>query len=161
MPSFSMTRRVPFTPVQMFDLVADVEQYPKFLPLCEGLRVRSRSIQGDVETIVADMDVGYKAIRETFTSRVHLDRPRLAVHTQFVEGPFRSLDNKWSFTAVPEGTDVHFFIAYEFKSMMLQMLAGAVFEKAFRRFAEAFEARARVVYGNPEMANGVLEQDRL
>lgn len=152
MPSFETTRRVPFTPQQMFDLVADVEQYPKFLPLCEGLRVRSRAIVGDVETIVADMDVGYKAIRETFTSRVTLDRSKLAVRTELVDGPFRALENRWTFTMVPGGTDVRFFISYEFKSLMLQMLVGAVFDQAFRRFAEAFEARARVVYGTSPSA---------
>lgn len=149
MPSFDTTRRVPFTPDQMFDLVADVERYPQFLPLCEGLRVLSRTKDGDTETIVAAMDVGYKAIRETFTSRVTLDRGAMAVVADLVDGPFRHMRNQWSFTAIPGGTDVRFHINYEFKSMMLQMLVGAVFDQAFRKFAEAFERRAEVVYGPP------------
>jgi coenzyme Q-binding protein COQ10 len=106
-------------------------------------------VADDIETIVAEMDVGYRAVRETFTSRVMLDRSKLAVRTTLVDGPFRTLENRWSFVAAAGGTDVRFYIAYEFKSLMLQMLVGAVFDQAFRRFAEAFEARARVVYGAP------------
>ncbi len=149
MPSFETTRRVPFTPEQMFALVADVERYPQFLPLCEGLRVLSRAKDGDNDVIVAAMDVGYKAIRETFTSRVTLDRGSMTVVADLVEGPFRHMRNHWSFAAVPGGADVRFHISYEFKSMMLQMLVGAVFDQAFRKFAEAFERRAEVVYGPP------------
>jgi len=147
MPSFETTRAVAFTPHQMFDLVADVERYPEFLPLCEGLRVFSRERRGDSEIVVAAMDVGYRAIRETFTSRVTLDRPGLLVSADLVEGPFRHLANRWSFAATPVGCDVRFRIDYEFKSFMLQMLVGAMFDQAFRRFTEAFEERARHVYG--------------
>ena len=151
MPAFDTTRRVPFTAEQMFALVADVERYPEFVPLCEGLRVRSRAHEGDAEVLVADMDVGYKAIRETFTSRVTL-RPRVpAVAVEAIAGPFRHLENRWTFAPVGGRCDVGFFISYEIASFMLQMLAGAVIEQAFRRFAEAFEERARQVYGAPRM----------
>ncbi|MEZ5849538.1 MAG: type II toxin-antitoxin system RatA family toxin [Hyphomicrobiaceae bacterium] len=147
MPAFETTRRVAFTPTQMFDLVADVERYPEFLPLCEGLRVLSREqAEGGDEVIVAAMDVGYKAVRETFTSRVRLDRAALRVSADLVNGPFRHLENRWSFVEAPGGCDVRFAISYEFKSLMLQMLMGALFDQAFRKFTEAFEERARRVY---------------
>jgi coenzyme Q-binding protein COQ10 len=147
MPSFETTRRVGFTPRQMLDLVADVEKYPLFFPLCEALAVRSREMDGHRTIIVADMTVGYKAIRETITSRVTVDPGRMDVVADLVQGPFRELKNIWAFTPAPGGCDVRFFISYEFKSMMLQMLVGAVFDRAFRRCVEAFEERARVVYG--------------
>lgn len=147
MPSFETTRRVPFTAEQMFALVADVERYPEFVPLCEGLRIKSRGRIADAEVLIADMTVGYKAIRETFTSRVMLRPSERTVTAEAIEGPFRTLDNRWSFTPVTGGCDVRFYISYEIRSLMLQMLAGAVFDKAFRRFADAFEARARQVYG--------------
>jgi coenzyme Q-binding protein COQ10 len=150
MPSFRTTRRVPFTPRQMFDLVADVSRYPEFLPLCEALVVRSRGREGEVGILTADMTVGYKAIRETFTSRVRLDLERCQVATAGVQGamgPFSRLENRWQFRAAPGGCDVDFSIAYELKSAMLQMLVGALFDRAFRRYTEAFEQRARSVYG--------------
>jgi coenzyme Q-binding protein COQ10 len=151
MASFRTTRRVPFTPRQMFDLVADVECYPKFMPLCEALVVKQRVRDGDKDILLADMTVGYGAIRETFTSRVSLDAAALSVRAASVAGetagPFRRLENRWSFTAVAGGCDVDFFISYEFKSLVLQALVGGLFERAFRRYAEAFESRARAVYG--------------
>ena len=149
MPAFTTTRRVPFTPQQMFALVADVERYPEFVPLCEGLRIQSRQDTTQGETLIADMDVGYKSIRETFTSRVTLEPDRPFVKVEAVAGPFRHLENQWSFDTAPDGCDVRFYISYEIRSLMLQLLAGAVFERAFRRFAEAFEKRARHVYGEP------------
>ena len=148
MPSFETTRRVPHTPEQMFDLVADVEQYPRFFPLCEALRVKSRERRGDAEILIASMDIGYRAIRETVTTRVTLERASLSVRVDFIDGPFRVLDNRWRFLGLPGGgTEVRFFIAYEFKSLMLQMLVGALFDQAFRRCVGAFEARAMEVYG--------------
>jgi coenzyme Q-binding protein COQ10 len=149
MPTFETTRRVPFTPEQMFALVADVERYPEFVPLCEDLRVTSRSRSKEGEVVIADMDVGYKAIRETFTSRVTLDPDKPFVKAEAVAGPFRYLENRWSFNPVSGGCEVRFYISYEIRSLMLQMLAGAVFERAFSRFAEAFEVRARHIYGAP------------
>jgi coenzyme Q-binding protein COQ10 len=147
MPSFETRRHVPFTALEMFDLVADVERYPEFLPLCEGLRVLSRDGDGDPRTLVAVMDVGYKAIRESFTSQVTLDRSVPSVRADLVDGPFNRLVNQWSFTDTGNGCDIRFFIDYEFKSMMLQLVFGAAFERAFGRFAEAFEERAHTVYG--------------
>jgi coenzyme Q-binding protein COQ10 len=111
MPSFRTTRRVRHTPVQMFQLVADVEKYPEFLPLCEGLRVRRRAQSGDgAETLVAEMSVGYKAIRETFTTRVTLEEPRLRILVEYVEGPFSYLENRWTFKPDPLGCAVEFYI---------------------------------------------------
>ncbi len=147
MPSFETTRPVAFTPTQMFDLVADVEHYPLFLPLCEGIRVIARETDGDVTVVVAAMTVGYGAIRETFTSRVTLDRAHMRVRADLVEGPFRQLENRWTFTETATGCDVRFAIAYEFKSFMLQMLVGGLFDQAFRKFTQAFENRAGQVYG--------------
>jgi len=148
MPSFRTTRRVRHSPDQMFDLVADVEKYPLFLPLCEALRIRSR-IPGDGgrETLIADMTIGYKAIRETFTSKVILERSVLRISVSYLDGPFRSLDNLWSFRPDAEGCLVEFFISYEFKSRMLGLLMGAMFDRAFRKFSGAFERRAEAVYG--------------
>lgn len=158
MPSFETTRRVPYTPEQMFDLVADVEQYPCFFPMCEGMRVRSRTMQGETEVIVAAMDIGYKAIRETITSRVTLERGKRQVRVDFIDGPFRKLENRWKFApAAGGGTDVQFFIAYEFRSLMLQMVVGALFDQAFRRCVSAFEGRARQIYGTARPAGIVSD----
>jgi coenzyme Q-binding protein COQ10 len=133
----------------MFDLVADVESYPQFLPLCTGLRIRRR-VESDegIETIVAEMQVGYKAIRETFTSRVALDQPRLLILVEYIDGPFSHLENKWTFTDLEGGgCEVGFSITYEFASRTLGLLMGAMFDTAFRKFAEAFEQRADKIYG--------------
>jgi coenzyme Q-binding protein COQ10 len=150
MPSFRTTRHVPFTPRQMFDLVADVERYPQFLPLCEALVVRSRERQGAMQVLIADMTVGYKAVRETFTSRATLDAEHFTVSAEATpdsRGPFSQLDNSWRFHPAPGGCDVEFFIAYAFRSMALQMLVGALFDRAFRRYTRAFEERALAIYG--------------
>src|ERR687893_572874 len=147
MPTFRTTRRVAHTPQQMFELVAEVDAYPEFVPLCEELRVRRRVQSGEgIETLVAEMSVGYKAIRETFTTRVTLDEPRLRILVEYVEGPFSYLENRWTFRPDPAGCAVEFYISYEFKSFALRMLMGAMFEHAFRKFAEAFEERADVIY---------------
>lgn len=132
----------------MFDLVADVERYPEFVPLCRELKVRRRAASGEgVDILVADMTVAYKLIRETFTSRVVLDRPRLQITVEYLNGPFSRLDNRWIFRPTGETTcDVEFYISYEFKSRALGLLMGAMFDAAFRRFADAFERRADQVY---------------
>ena len=154
MPTFRTTRRVAHTPQQMFDLVAEVDAYPEFVPLCEELRVRRRVQSGEgIETLVAEMSVGYKAISERFTTRVTLDRPRLRILVEYVNGPFSYLENRWSFVPAPGGSDVEFYITYEFKSRALGLLMGAVFDRAFRKFAEAFEERADLVYGRPATAS--------
>jgi coenzyme Q-binding protein COQ10 len=153
MPSFRSTQTVGHSPVQMFDLVADVERYPEFLPLCESLRVLRRSQSGEgVETLVAAMGVGYKAIRESFTTRVTLDRPRLRILVEYVDGPFKYLENRWTFKPHATGCEVDFFISYEFRSLTLGLLMGSVFDKAFRRFVGAFQDRADVIYGRPAVA---------
>ena len=110
----------------MFDLVADVEKYPQFVPLCQSLRVRRRSEGGEgIETIVADMTVAYKVMRETFTSRVTLDRPNLQILVEYLDGPFSRMENRWDFhPAAERACEVEFFIVYEFKSRMLGMLMG-------------------------------------
>jgi coenzyme Q-binding protein COQ10 len=148
MPSFSTKRRVRHGAAQMFDLVADVEKYPQFVPLCNELRIRSRAVEGEREILVADMTVAYKVMRETFTSRVTLDRPGLKILVEYLDGPFRRMDNRWSFRSMGEGaSEVEFFIDYEFKSRVLAMLMGTMFDAAFRRFADAFEKRADAIYG--------------
>lgn len=149
MPEFSTTRRVRHAALDMFDLVADVEKYPQFVPLCSELRVRSRAPAPDgTEIIVADMTVAYKFIRETFKSRVTLDRPKLHILVEYLQGSFSKMENRWEFHPAGErACDVKFFIAYEFRSRTLAMLMGAMFETAFRRFADAFEKRADAVYG--------------
>lgn len=152
MPKFEIRRRVPHSARQMYDLVADVERYPQFLPLCEALRIRSRTATPDGEILVAGMTVGYGAIRENFTSRVTLQPANLRIQATYLDGPFRHMDNRWQFIDVapaagqPPHCDVVFLIDYEFKSMILQMLMGSMFDTAFRKFTDAFEARAKRVY---------------
>jgi coenzyme Q-binding protein COQ10 len=150
MPSFSSKRRVRHTAPQMFELVADVERYPEFVPLCQSLKIRQRTPQGDgTEIVIADMTVSFKLVREAFTSRVTLDRPNLKIMVEYLKGPFSNLENRWTFEPKSETEcDVGFYLSYEFKSRMLAMLMGAMFDAAFQRFASAFEKRADVVYGN-------------
>ncbi|MGA8900609.1 type II toxin-antitoxin system RatA family toxin [Bradyrhizobium sp.] len=149
MPSFSNKRRVPHSASEMFDLVADVERYPEFVPLCQSLRIRQRTPGDDgIEVIVADMTVSFKLVKESFTSEVALDRPNLKITVRYLRGPFSNLENRWTFEPKGEkACDVGFFIAYEFKSRMLALLMGAMFDAAFARFSAAFEKRADVVYG--------------
>ncbi|PWK69757.1 type II toxin-antitoxin system RatA family toxin [Aminobacter sp. AP02] len=148
MPKFETTRRVSHSPDEMYALVADVEKYPEFLPLCEALTVRSRRERDGREILVADMTVGYKAIRETFTTQVLLTPEENTIDVKYLDGPFRYLTNEWKFVAAAGGgSDVEFFIDYEFKSRILGVLMGTMFDRAFRMFAEAFEKRADVIYG--------------
>jgi len=151
MPQFSNKRRVRHSASQMFDLVADVERYPQFVPLCQSLKVRQRIQNPDgTETIVADMGVSFQLVRENFTSRVTLDRANLKILVEYLKGPFSKLQNRWTFDAKgDDACDVNFFIAYEFKSRMLAVLMGAMFDAAFQKFASAFEKRADAVYGMP------------
>jgi coenzyme Q-binding protein COQ10 len=150
MPQFSTKRRVRHSASDMFDLVADVESYPEFVPLCRDLKVRQRSAAGEgIEVVVADMTVSLKLVRETFRSRVTLDRPRLQILVEYLQGPFSHMQNRWTFQAAGEDAcDVEFSIDYEFRSRTLGVLMGAMFDAAFRRFAAAFEARADHVYGH-------------
>jgi len=148
MPQFSTARPVNHSAADMFDLVADVESYPQFVPLCHSLKVRRRIAGPEgVEVIVADMTVAYKFVQETFASRITLDRPSLQILVEYLEGPFSSLENCWTFHPTgAQSCTVEFFIAYEFRSRSLGLLMGTMFDAAFRRFAAAFERRADQVY---------------
>jgi coenzyme Q-binding protein COQ10 len=148
MPQYSTKRRVPHAATEMFDLVADVERYPEFVPLCRALKVRQRTSEPNgVEVLVADMTAAYKLISERFTSRVTLDRANLQILVEYLDGPFSRLENRWTFRPTGERScEVEFFISYEFRSRMLALLMGSMFDLAFRRFAAAFEQRADLVY---------------
>ncbi len=138
------TRRLPYSAEQMFDLVADVKRYGEFLPWVIATRVRS-----DNETeMVADMVVGFKSLRESFTSRVAKDRPReIAVH--YIDGPLSDLDNVWTFREIDASTcEIDFAVDFQFRNKMFQRLAGQYFDRAFRKMVEAFEARAKELYGS-------------
>ncbi|WP_062226121.1 type II toxin-antitoxin system RatA family toxin [Aureimonas frigidaquae] len=147
MPKFESTRVVRFTPRQMFDLVADVERYPEFVPLCERLTVRTRREREGDTLLVADMTVAYKMIRESFTTQVLLDPDERRIDVEYVDGPFRFLRNQWRFDEhAGGGCEVHFFIEYEFKNRALGLVMGSMFDYAFRRFSVAFEERAAKIY---------------
>jgi coenzyme Q-binding protein COQ10 len=147
MPTHAERRVVPFTPEQLFDLVADVDQYPLFLPWCVAARVRSRSEC----KLVADLTIGFGPFRESFTSRVTLDRPKRVTVT-YENGPFRYLNNQWDFSAHGTGTEVAFFVDFEFRSRILRAAIGVVFNEAVRRMVNAFLKRARDVYGPPPIS---------
>jgi coenzyme Q-binding protein COQ10 len=147
MPRYVTTRVLRHSPEQMFDLVADIELYPEFVPMCSTLNVRRRTtgVNGS-EVLLADMSIGYKMIRESFTTRVALDRAGLKILVEYVDGPFSHLENRWTFALAPTGCEVTFDIDYAFRSRTFQMLAGAVFDTVVRRMVEAFEKRADEVY---------------
>jgi coenzyme Q-binding protein COQ10 len=144
MPTHAERQIVPYAPEQLFDLVADVGKYPQFLPWCVAARVRKQTAQ----ELVADLTIGFGPFRESFTSRVTLDRPH-RVTVRYENGPFRYLNNQWEFSAVPGGTEVSFFVDFEFRSRILQAAIGVVFNEAVRRMVNAFRKRARDVYGVP------------
>ncbi|MGF1651571.1 MAG: type II toxin-antitoxin system RatA family toxin [Hyphomicrobiaceae bacterium] len=155
MNRFETRRRVPFTAQQMYALVADVERYPEFLPLCERLRVTDRRTEGGRDVLIADMTMGYHAIRETITSKVTLypDEPKVTV--AYLNGPFSRMENRWLFKELggdPVVSEVEFYIAYELRSLMLKFIVSQVFDRAFRKFASAFERRAHDVYGRKPAA---------
>ena len=141
MPRHAETRKVPYTPAQMFDLVADVARYPEFLPWCVGAKVRNRT-----ETALrGDMVIGFGPFRESFTSHVTLARPdRIAV--RYENGPFKYLNNSWDFRPDPAGCQVDFVVDFEFRSALLRAAIGVVFHEATRRMVNAFLVRARSVY---------------
>ncbi len=144
MPTHAERKVVPYTPEQLFDLVADVGAYPRFLPWCVAARVRSRT-----ETqLLADLTIGFGPFRESFTSRVTLDRPNRVV-VKYENGPFRYLNNQWDFLPHGTGAEVAFFVEFEFRSRLLQAAIGVVFNEAVRRMVNAFLKRARDVYGPP------------
>jgi len=148
MPGIQEKRRLPYSAAQMFDLVADVGRYPEFLPWVVATRVKS----DDGTEMVADMLVGFKALREKFTSRVHKERPG-HLRVQYVDGPLRDLDNSWRFADLPEGgCEIDFCVEFAFKNRMFEMLAGQYFDRAFRKMVEAFEKRADALYGQAQPA---------
>ncbi|WP_298466533.1 type II toxin-antitoxin system RatA family toxin [uncultured Erythrobacter sp.] len=144
MPGIRETRRLPYSAEQMFDLVADVARYGEFLPWVIATRVRS-----DSETeMVADMVVGFKSLRESFTSRVKKDRPR-EIDVHYVDGPLTDLDNIWTFREIDQNTcEIDFVVDFTFKNRMFERIAGQYFDRAFRRMVEAFERRAAELYGS-------------
>ncbi len=142
MPRHSETRFLPYTPEQLFDLVADVARYDEFLPWVVAVRVRSSSAS---ETI-ADLVVGFNAFKERFTSRVVKERPA-KICVDYVEGPLKFLHNEWKFEPASGGTNVHFSVDFAFKSRLFESLAGAMFDRALRRMTGAFEQRAAALYG--------------
>jgi len=149
MPSFRTSHVVKHTPDQMFDLVADVESYPQFVPLCLGLKIKRRFPGSDgTQVFVSEMEAGYKSVREKFTSRVVLNRAAHRIDVAYVDGPFSHLENRWTFADAGNGAcRVEFFIAYEFRNRMLATLMGGMFDAAFRKFSSAFEARADQIFG--------------
>lgn len=143
MPTHAEQRVLPYTREQLFDLVADVERYPEFLPWCVAARVRRR----EPNLVVADLVIGFKMVRERFSSRVVLDRPQ-RIDVSYAEGPFRYLNNHWVFEALPEGgTRIDFFVDFEFRSRVLQKIIEVLFNEAVRRMVAAFETRAKQLYG--------------
>jgi coenzyme Q-binding protein COQ10 len=144
MPTHAEHKLVAYRPDQLFDLVADVDKYPQFLPWCVGARVRSRS----ATEVVADLTIGFGPFRESFTSRVTLQRPE-KISVRYENGPFRYLNNQWGFRSESGGCRVDFFVDFEFRSRILQAAIGVVFNEAVRRMVNAFLKRARDVYGPP------------
>jgi coenzyme Q-binding protein COQ10 len=144
MPTHAEQRRLDFSPEQMFDLVSDIESYPEFLPWCVACRITSR----DDNIIWGDLIVGFLTFRESFRSKVTLERPDL-VHVEYIDGPFRYLNNHWRFLPQEDGaaTIVDFYIDFEFRSRILQAVAAKFFNEAVLRMVNAFERRAHEIYG--------------
>jgi len=142
MPTHAEKKILRYSPEQIFQMVADVHRYPEFLPWCVGARVLTR----DETKLTADLTIGFKMFRETFRSEVTLDRPHL-VEVKYLDGPFRYLNNTWRLTPVPGGTEVSFFVVFEFRSKLLQAVIGTVFNEAVRMMVRAFERRAMALYG--------------
>ena len=153
MPTHAEKRHLPYTPEQLFDLVADVAEYPKFLPWCAGARITKRD--GDV--FFADLVIGYKMIREKFGSRVTALRPD-HIHVEYLSGPMKHLSNHWRFIAEEDGScTIDFYVEFEFRNPLLQNLINIFFNEAVKRMVGAFEARARELYAPIDVATGTLE----
>lgn len=143
MPEHRETKILPYTPQQMYALVADVARYPEFLPWCTGARI----IRQEPGFMLAELTIGYKMIREKFVSRVTLDDEQLAIHVSYVSGPLQMLHNEWYFTDTADGQcKIDFFVNFEFSSRILSSLMEMFFDVAFRRMVDAFEKRAGDVY---------------
>jgi coenzyme Q-binding protein COQ10 len=155
MPTHGERRVLPYSPEQLYALVADVARYPEFLPWCIAARVRKR----EDKLLVADLVIGFRMIRERFTSRVRLDDEGRRIDVAYIEGPFKYLNNHWVFEPHPEGCLIDFYIDFEFRSKILQRLMEALFHEAVRRMVATFEARAREIYGAPDSEGCVTQQD--
>jgi coenzyme Q-binding protein COQ10 len=148
MPTHAERRVLPYTPEQLFNLVADVERYPEFLPWCLAAKVRRR----EDKTIHADLVIGFRMVRERFTSKVDLSPPR-RIDVAYAEGPFKHLNNHWIFEPAADGAcEIDFYVNFEFRNRVLQKLIEMLFHEAVRRMVSAFEARARALYGTPAQA---------
>ena len=151
MPRHSEKRNLPYSPEEMFDLVADVGRYQEFLPWVAATRIRSNSDT----LVVADLVVGFRSLKETFTSRVEKQRPR-HITVDYVEGPLKYLKNDWEFTPDGKGgTDIDFCVDFAFKSRIFETIAGQMFDRALRRMIAAFEERAHALYGDPSASTGI------
>ena len=146
MPTHAERRILPYSPKQLYDLVADVEHYPELLPWCVAARIRE---QGE-NRVVADLVIGFKMFRERFTSRVRLNPEALRIDVAYTEGPFKYLTNHWVFEDHPDGCTIDFYVDFEFRSRLLQKVVAVLFEEAVRRMVGAFETRARALYGPRE-----------
>ncbi len=142
MPRHSETRRLPYSPEQLFDLVADVGRYQEFLPWVVATRVRSNSER----EMIADMVVGFRSIKETFTSRVIKERPR-EIRIDYVDGPLKYLNNVWGFTPIDGGTEIAFCVDFAFRNRIFEAIAGQMFDRALRKMIGAFETRAHELFG--------------
>ncbi|MGD1884246.1 MAG: type II toxin-antitoxin system RatA family toxin [Paracoccaceae bacterium] len=147
MPTHSETRFLPYTANQMYDLVADVSAYPKFLPWCAAARVKSLQDEGNHEVMTADLVISFKVFRERFGSRVTLWQDRRKIDTEYIDGPFRYMKSKWEFADAEGGCEVRFFVDFEFKNAILQGIIGVVFNEAMQRIVRAFERRAKELHG--------------
>ena len=147
MPTHSETRHLPYTAQQMYDLVADVAQYPKFLPWCAAARIRSRKPLGGAEIMEADLVISFKVFRERFGSRVTLYPDDMKIDTEYLDGPFRYMKSNWSFAPAEDGgCNISFFVDFEFRNAVLQGIIGVVFNEAMQRIVRAFERRAADLY---------------
>ncbi len=146
MPKHNESRHLPYRAEQVFDLVADVGRYPEFLPWCRAARIKHH----EETLLIADLVIGFKGITEKFTSRVMLDRENGLIKVMYEDGPFKYLENKWSFKDDPTGCIVDFHVDFEFRSRLLEHLMGVVFTEAVRRMVAAFETRAKALYGQSE-----------
>ena len=147
MPTHSETRTLPYTAKQMYDLVADVASYPKFLPWCAAARVRSVTPEGEARLMLADLVISFKVFRERFGSRVLLKDEEMSIDTEYLDGPFKFLKSTWDFRDVEGGCEVSFFVDFEFRNAILQGVIGVVFNEAMQRIVRAFEKRAADLYG--------------
>jgi len=146
MPAHSETKRLPYTPEQMYNLVADVASYPAFLPWTAAARIRSRTDCGDHEVMLADLVISFKVFREKFGSRVTLWPEKMQIDTAYIDGPFKYLESTWRFAPAEGGCEVKFEVDFEFRNRLLQGAAGMFFNEAMQRVVRAFERRAAELY---------------